>query len=86
MADAGDVLLGPIGREIFGAAQIIFLIFVMGSHLLTFSIMMNTVTDHGACTIAFGIAGMVICLIFTLPRTLHNVSYMSVACTSPFLS
>ncbi|KAI9880981.1 MAG: hypothetical protein M1830_009475 [Pleopsidium flavum] len=82
MADAGEVLLGPIGREIFGAAQIIFLIFVMGSHILTFSIMLNTISNHGACTIAFGIVGMVVCLIFTLPRTLHKVSYMSVACTS----
>ncbi|KAI9831470.1 MAG: hypothetical protein M1819_005069 [Sarea resinae] len=79
MADAGEILLGPIGREIFGAAQIIFLIFVMGSHVLTFSIMLNVISDHGTCTIVFGVVGMIVCLIFTLPRTLKKVSYLSIA-------
>ena len=79
MADAGEVMAGPIGREVFGAAQILFLIFVMGSHILTFSIMMNTVTSHGTCTIVFGVVGLIVCLIFTMPRTLHKVSYMSIA-------
>ena len=79
MADAGEVLAGRIGREIFGAAQILFLVFAMGSHILTFSIMMNTVTSHGTCTIVFGIVGMIVCLVFTLPRTLKKVSYMSIA-------
>ena len=79
MADAGEVMLGPIGREVFGAAQIIFLVFVMGSHILTFSIMMNTLTDHATCTIVYGIVGMIVCLICTLPRTLLNVSYMAIA-------
>ena len=79
MADAGEVVAGPIGREILGAGQVVFLIFVMGSHLLTFSIMMNTITSHGTCSIVFGIVGMLVCLVFTLPRTLKKVSYMSIA-------
>ena len=79
MADAGEVMAGPIGREIFGAAQILFLVFAMGSHILTFSIMMNTVSDHGTCSIVFGFVGMILSLICTLPRTLHKVSYMSIA-------
>ena len=79
MADAGEVLLGPIGREIFGVAQMLFLIFVMGSHILTFSIMLNTVSNHGTCTIVFGIVGMAVSLICTLPRTLKRVSYLSIA-------
>ena len=78
MADAGEVMLGPIGREIFGAAQICFLVFTMASHVLTFSIMMNTITGHGACSIAFGFVGMILCLICTLPRKLGDVSYMAV--------
>ncbi|KAL8948832.1 MAG: hypothetical protein Q9222_005016 [Ikaeria aurantiellina] len=79
MADAGMVLLGPIGREVFGIAQMLFLVFVMGSHILTFSIMMNTITEHGTCTIVFAIVGTVISIICTLPRTLHKVSYLAVA-------
>lgn len=49
MADAGEVLAGPVGREIGGAAQTIFLIFVMGSHILTFMIAMNAITAHATC-------------------------------------
>ena len=79
MADAGEVMAGPVGREIFGAAQILFLVFVMGSHILTFSIMLNTVSSHGTCTIVFGVVGLIVCLICTMPRTLHKVSYMSIA-------
>ncbi|KAK6397381.1 hypothetical protein LTR65_006356 [Meristemomyces frigidus] len=44
LADVGEVLLGPFGREFFGAAQTIFLVFTMGSHLLTFTIAMNAIT------------------------------------------
>lgn len=51
----------------------------MGSHILTFSIMLNTVTSHGTCTIAFGIVGMIVCLVCTMPRTLKKVSYMAIA-------
>ena len=80
MADAGDVLLGAVGREVFGFAQITFLVFVMASHILTFSIMLNVLSNHGACTIVFAVVGMIVSIIFTLPRTLKNVSYFSVAC------
>ena len=79
MADAGEVMLGAFGREIFGAAQMLFLVFVMGSHILTFSIMMNTVSDHGTCSIVFGVVGLIVSLVCCLPRTLHKVSYFSVA-------
>lgn len=34
LGDVGEVLLGRIGREVFGAAQTIFLIFTMGSSTL----------------------------------------------------
>lgn len=79
MADAGEVMAGPIGREILGAAQIMLLVFIMGSHILTFSIMLNTLTNHATCTIVFGVVGLIVCLVCTLPRTLLNVSYMAIA-------
>lgn len=80
MADAGQVLMGGFGREFLGAAQIIFLVFVMGSHILTFTVMMNTLTEHGTCSIVFGVVGLVVSLLFTLPRTLKKVSWLSVSC------
>ena len=80
MADVGEVMMGPFGREAFGAAQTIFLIFIMGSHLLTFTIAMNAITSHATCTIVWGIVGLVIFIVLTIPRTLRKVSYLSIAC------
>ncbi|KAJ5675075.1 Amino acid transporter transmembrane [Penicillium maclennaniae] len=77
MADAGEVLGGKWGREIVGAAYITFLIFIMSSHLLTFTVAMNTITDHGTCSIVFGIVGMLVSFICSLPRTLVNMSWLS---------
>lgn len=79
-------MAGRIGREILGAAQILFLVFAMGSHILTFSIMMNTITSHATCTLAFSIAGTLICLLFTLPRTMKKVSYMAIGSFISILS
>ncbi|KAI9720996.1 MAG: hypothetical protein M1828_005468 [Chrysothrix sp. TS-e1954] len=83
-ADAGEVLFSPIGlgafgREFFGIAQVIFLVFSMGSHVLTWTIMMNTITTHATCTIVWGIIGMLIFIAFDTPRTMKNLSYYSIA-------
>ncbi|CAK46520.1 hypothetical protein AnigIFM60653_008987 [Aspergillus niger] len=79
LADAGEILFGSIGREIFGIGQLLLVIFIMASHLLTFSVAMNTITEHGTCSIVFGVVGLVICFLLGLPRTSANVSYLSVA-------
>ncbi|KAF8458818.1 transmembrane amino acid transporter protein-domain-containing protein [Terfezia claveryi] len=78
MGDAGQILAGAWGREICGIAQTTFLVFIMGSHVLTFSIMMNVLTNHSLCTIWFMIIGTVISFICTLPRTLKSVSHLSI--------
>ncbi|PWY89057.1 amino acid transporter [Aspergillus heteromorphus CBS 117.55] len=79
MGDAGEVLMGRVGREVLGTAQLLFLVFIMGSHILTFTVMMNTLTDHGACSIVFGIMGLVLSFVLTLPRTLKKVSWFSIS-------
>ncbi|GAD94195.1 amino acid transporter [Paecilomyces variotii No. 5] len=78
MADAGEILMGRFGREFLGNAQLIFLIFIMGSHLLTFTVMMNTLTDHGTCSIVFGVVGLIVSFVCALPRTMLKVSWMSI--------
>lgn len=83
MADAGEILFGPIGRELLGAAQVIFFVFVLGAHILTASIMFNTLTGHATCTIVWSVIAMLICLVLTLPRTLHKVSFL---CVVSFIS
>ncbi|XHG03094.1 hypothetical protein AWENTII_006416 [Aspergillus wentii] len=79
MSDAGYQLLGPIGRELVGFAQILFLVFIMASHLVTFSVAMNTLTHHGTCSIVFGVVGLIASFICTLPRTLAKMTWLSVA-------
>ncbi|KIY01509.1 uncharacterized protein Z520_03061 [Fonsecaea multimorphosa CBS 102226] len=79
MACAGGVLFGKWGDRILGWGQFLFYVFIMGSHILTFSIMMNAITDHGACTIIWMVIGTVLSLVFTLPRTLKHLSYYSIA-------
>ncbi|OOF92035.1 hypothetical protein ASPCADRAFT_175658 [Aspergillus carbonarius ITEM 5010] len=79
LADAGEILMGPFGRELFGLGQFLFCIFVMGSHLLTFRVMMNTITDHGTCSIVFSVIGMVICIVLSIPRTMKGMTLISFA-------
>ncbi|PYI15100.1 amino acid transporter [Aspergillus violaceofuscus CBS 115571] len=79
MADAGEVLFGSFGREFFGTGQLLLVVFIMASHILTFTVAMNTITEHGTCTIVFGVVGVVISFFLALPRTSANVSYLSVA-------
>ena len=80
MGDAGEVIMGRFGRELLGTGQLLFLIFVMASHVLTFTVLMNTLTEHGTCTIVFGVIALVVSCIGALPRTMGNVYWMSIAC------
>ncbi|KAJ5630443.1 uncharacterized protein N7484_010543 [Penicillium longicatenatum] len=86
MADAGEVIGGKFGREFVGACWGIFFIFIMASHLLTFTVAMNTITDHGTCTIVFGIVGLVVSFICSLPRTLEKMSWLSLVSFVSILS
>jgi uncharacterized membrane protein len=81
MADAGEVLAGKFGRELLGIGQMLFLVFIMASHLLTFVIAMNKITEHGTCSIVFGVVGMVVSFVLSLPRTLAKMSWLSLVCT-----
>jgi amino acid permease len=77
MADAGDLLIGKIGRHTLDLAQLIFFVLVMGSHVLTFSIMMNVLTDHSSCTMIFSVVGLLASFLLTLPRRLEKLSHIS---------
>ncbi|THC97571.1 hypothetical protein EYZ11_002926 [Aspergillus tanneri] len=79
MGDAGELLMGSFGRELLGLGQLLLLIFLMASNILMFNILMNVLTDHGTCTLVFGVVGLVICFMGALPRTMDKVYWMSVA-------
>lgn len=79
MADAGYILAGPIGREVLGAAQVIFMVFICGSHVLTGLIAFDTITSGASCSVVWAAVSAVICMVLTIPRTLNGISYLSVA-------
>ncbi|KAF1352195.1 amino acid transporter [Delphinella strobiligena] len=79
MADAGEVLFGAFGREFFGAALVILLIFAASSHILTFSIALNIISEHTTCTIVWAVVALVVFFCFSIPRTMKRVSYFSIA-------
>jgi amino acid permease len=84
--DVGRVLAGRVGYEVFSAAYVIYCLFFMASHLLTFTIALNVLSQHGTCTIVFGIVGLVVFSLLTIPRTLKNVSFLSIASFLSILS
>lgn len=82
--DAGEVMgrsigMGKLFQEVFGWAQTIFQIFVMGSHLLTWTICLNTLTNSAACTIVWGVVGLAVFWVLNTPRTLRAAGYYSFA-------
>lgn len=77
-ADCGQMIAGPIGREVLAIASFLILIFISAAHVLSFAIALNVMTDHSTCTVVFSVVGLVVCFLFTLPRTLKNVSYFSI--------
>jgi Transmembrane amino acid transporter protein len=78
MGDAGAILFGQLGGWVLGAGQLAFVVFIMGSHVLTFGIMMNAITGHAACTVVFMLAGTVLSFVLAIPRTLKNLSWWSI--------
>ncbi|RAH60782.1 hypothetical protein BO85DRAFT_517034 [Aspergillus piperis CBS 112811] len=77
MADAGSILWGRTGFEILGAAQLIFFTFIMASHILTFSIMVSVLTGYSGCIVIFSVAGGLLSIVFTIPRRLESLSFLS---------
>lgn len=49
----------------------------MGSHILTFSLMMNVLSDHSTCTILYSSIGLLLSFLLILPRRLERLSHLS---------
>lgn len=70
------------GNRVAGEAAAIMLLlnnlFLSGFHVLTGSKILNTLSDHSQCTVVFQIITAVVCLVFSIPRTLKHVSFMGI--------
>ena len=72
--------MGRVFQEVFGWAQTLFQVFVSASHLLTWTICLNHLTDSSVCTIVWAVSGMILFWLCNLPRTLKWTSVMSGVC------
>jgi hypothetical protein len=52
-------------------------IMLIGFHVLTGARILNTLSDHSACTVVFSVITMLMGIVMSLPRTLNHVSFMS---------
>ncbi|KAK7417266.1 hypothetical protein QQX98_004700 [Neonectria punicea] len=75
--DAGALMFGRIGREVFGLAFCLYWIFVTGSGMLGFSIGLNAVSTHGLCTAAFVALAAVLGFGFSSIRTLGRLTWVA---------
>lgn len=91
--DAGGLMFGPIGREVFGfvfcLCEFIFdevrellltaldWIFVAGSGMLSLSIALNAVSSHATCTAVYVAIAAVVGIAFASIRTLGRISWLA---------
>ncbi|KAI7778975.1 hypothetical protein LA080_001492 [Diaporthe eres] len=75
--DAGYLMFGRIGREVFGAAFCLYWTFIAGSGMLSVSIGLNAVSSHATCTAVFVVVGAIVGFLFASIRTLGKMSWLA---------
>ncbi|KAI0804939.1 transmembrane amino acid transporter protein-domain-containing protein [Xylaria sp. FL0064] len=75
-ADAGQLMMGRFGYELFSTMFVLQLVFLVGSHTLTGSIAFLNLSDNGACSIVFGIVSAIILLLLALPPSFSEVAIL----------
>lgn len=80
IGDAAEIMFGPAGREVMGAAFWLFYTLAYGATVLTVSIAFNAITEHAICTTIWTAIGAIISLILGIAtRTLKVMSWLSLA-------
>ncbi|PHH76764.1 hypothetical protein CDD82_3857 [Ophiocordyceps australis] len=75
-ADAGRLLAGRFGYELFGAMFVLQLTFLVGSHCLTGTIAFLNITNNGACSVVFGVVSAIILLALAIPPSFAEVAIL----------
>ncbi|RAL04879.1 uncharacterized protein BO80DRAFT_431470 [Aspergillus ibericus CBS 121593] len=77
IGDAAELLFGRGARELIGVIYYVYLALVSGAAMLTTSVALNTLSDHGFCTTGFvGFICAVAFLMGTGFRSLEKVSWL----------
>lgn len=78
IGDAAELLFGKGARELIGTIYYLYLALVAGAGMLTTSVALNTLSDHGACSMIFVAVTCASALVLgTGFRSLEKVSWLS---------
>ena len=77
MGDAAEILFGRWGREIFGIGAALFIIFIMGAHIIAGAKALNVLSDNTACSLVWTVVIGVFSFILGLSRTLKMTTWLS---------
>ncbi|KAE8362681.1 transmembrane amino acid transporter protein-domain-containing protein [Aspergillus caelatus] len=78
IGDAAELLFGKGARELVGAIYYVYLALVAGAGMLATSVALNTLSDHGACSMIFVAVTSASALVLgTGFRSLEKVSWLS---------
>ncbi|KAI8716864.1 Aa-trans domain-containing protein [Fusarium sp. LHS14.1] len=75
--DAGGLMFGPIGREFFAVGICIYWIFCAGSGMVSSSIGLNAISEHGACTALFVAVAAIVSFGLASIRTLGKITWVA---------
>ncbi|UPK91738.1 hypothetical protein LCI18_002673 [Fusarium solani-melongenae] len=75
--DAGYLMFGRVGRELFAIAFCLYWIFVAGSGMLGISIGLNAISVHGTCTAVFVVVAAISGFLLASIRTLGRISWLA---------
>lgn len=77
LADVGQIIFGPIGREILFVAYWLYLIFIAAAGLLGASTALNALSDHATCTAVFVMVAAIIVGLVASIQTLDRISWIT---------
>lgn len=80
ICDIGYQIFGKskIAYELTAIALILNNVFIQGLHTLTGSEILNTLSNHGTCTLVFSVIIMLISILLTLPRKLEQIAGLGI--------
>ncbi|OAQ60695.1 amino acid transporter [Pochonia chlamydosporia 170] len=75
--DAGGLVFGRVGREVFGISFTLLLTFAAAAAMIGISVALNALSTHGACTAVFVVVAAVFGFAFSSIQTLGRISALA---------
>lgn len=78
MGDAGKIMYGPIGREIFSLGTLLFAVCLAGGQMLSGQIALSSLSNNGLCNLKFTGIFAAVTFVCSLPRTFDGLGWISI--------